>query len=151
MNIGPTSDGRIPPIFLDRFQEIGKWLSVNGEAIVRPSRLVTRCASHAIRSEIGMALQYGSRVWRAALPAGSEGAGPGGFNGASNATYYTAGTARSGCQHSHSDGYGEGTCKIVDATNVVYAIFMHYPEMDAVTHARTLSLKTPVVRHDVAS
>jgi alpha-L-fucosidase len=35
MNIGPTSDGRIPPIFLDRFQEIGDWLSVNGEAIVR--------------------------------------------------------------------------------------------------------------------
>jgi alpha-L-fucosidase len=35
MNIGPASDGRIPPIFLDRFQEIGDWLSVNGEAIVR--------------------------------------------------------------------------------------------------------------------
>ena len=33
MNIGPTADGRIPPIFLDRFARIGAWLGTNGEAI----------------------------------------------------------------------------------------------------------------------
>ena len=31
MNIGPAADGRIPPIFLDRFQEIGEWMEINGE------------------------------------------------------------------------------------------------------------------------
>jgi hypothetical protein len=34
-------------------------------------------------------------VWAGALPVGSEGAQPGGFKGAANATYFTAGTARS--------------------------------------------------------
>lgn len=33
MNIGPTSDGRITPIFQERLLEIGEWLSINGEAI----------------------------------------------------------------------------------------------------------------------
>ena len=33
MNIGPTADGRIPPIFEERLLEFGKWLNVNGEAI----------------------------------------------------------------------------------------------------------------------
>ena len=78
MNIGPAADGRIPPIFLDRFQEIGEWIEINGEAI------------------------YGSRVWAGALPTGSEGAQPGGFQGAANATYYTSGTAKSGCQFGQS-------------------------------------------------
>ena len=91
-------------------------------------------------------LQYGSRVWRAALPAGSEGALPGGFEGSGNATYYTAGTANSGCQHAPNEGYGAGSCKTVDAQGVVYAVFMHYPEQDDATHARTLYLTTPVVR-----
>ena len=41
MNIGPAADGRIPPIFLDRFQEIGEWMQINGEAIygTRPWRV----------------------------------------------------------------------------------------------------------------
>ena len=33
MNIGPTADGRISPIFEERLLEFGKWLKVNGEAI----------------------------------------------------------------------------------------------------------------------
>ncbi len=33
LNIGPTHDGTIIPIFEERLQEIGKWLSINGEAI----------------------------------------------------------------------------------------------------------------------
>lgn len=33
MNIGPTSDGRIAPIFEERLRQIGEWLAVNGEAI----------------------------------------------------------------------------------------------------------------------
>ncbi|MBI1386827.1 MAG: alpha-L-fucosidase [bacterium] len=33
LNIGPTSDGRIPVIMQQRLHEIGSWLKVNGEAI----------------------------------------------------------------------------------------------------------------------
>ena len=33
MNIGPTADGRISPIFEERLLEFGKWLKVNGEAV----------------------------------------------------------------------------------------------------------------------
>ncbi|XP_029685679.1 plasma alpha-L-fucosidase-like [Takifugu rubripes] len=33
MNIGPTHDGRIAPIFEERLRQMGMWLKVNGEAI----------------------------------------------------------------------------------------------------------------------
>jgi len=33
LNVGPTADGRIAPIFAQRLTDIGQWLSVNGEAI----------------------------------------------------------------------------------------------------------------------
>ena len=33
LNVGPSADGKIPPIMEDRLMEIGKWLEVNGEAI----------------------------------------------------------------------------------------------------------------------
>ena len=33
MNIGPTHDGRIIPIFEERLRQVGQWLKVNGEAI----------------------------------------------------------------------------------------------------------------------
>ncbi|XP_077416290.1 plasma alpha-L-fucosidase [Vanacampus margaritifer] len=33
MNVGPTADGRIAPIFEERLRQIGRWLGVNGEAI----------------------------------------------------------------------------------------------------------------------
>ncbi|CAD5124689.1 DgyrCDS12954 [Dimorphilus gyrociliatus] len=33
MNIGPTKDGRIIPIFEERLRQMGKWLGVNGDAI----------------------------------------------------------------------------------------------------------------------
>ena len=35
MNIGPTHDGRIVPIFEQRLREMGSWLQVNGEAIYK--------------------------------------------------------------------------------------------------------------------
>ncbi len=38
LNVGPTSDGRIPPIMQDRLLAIGKWLKVNGEAIYGTER-----------------------------------------------------------------------------------------------------------------
>lgn len=33
MNVGPTADGRIDPIFQERLEQMGDWLKVNGEAI----------------------------------------------------------------------------------------------------------------------
>jgi len=33
LNVGPTADGRIRPIFEERLKQIGSWLKVNGEAI----------------------------------------------------------------------------------------------------------------------
>ncbi|XP_077293287.1 alpha-L-fucosidase [Arctopsyche grandis] len=35
MNVGPTKDGTIAPVFQDRLQSVGKWLDVNGEAIYK--------------------------------------------------------------------------------------------------------------------
>jgi len=33
LNVGPTSDGRIPPIFEERLRQMGDWLRVNGKAV----------------------------------------------------------------------------------------------------------------------
>jgi len=33
LNVGPTSDGRIPVVMQERLIEIGKWLDINGDAI----------------------------------------------------------------------------------------------------------------------
>ena len=38
LNVGPTSDGRIPEIMQDRLLAIGRWLDVNGEAIYATTR-----------------------------------------------------------------------------------------------------------------
>ena len=41
MNVAPTADGRITPIYEERLRDIGKWLRINGEGIyeTRPWRL----------------------------------------------------------------------------------------------------------------
>ena len=33
LNVGPTHDGRIVPLFQERLKEIGDWLKINGESI----------------------------------------------------------------------------------------------------------------------
>jgi alpha-L-fucosidase len=38
LNVGPTAEGEFPPACVERLQEVGKWLRVNGEAIYGTSR-----------------------------------------------------------------------------------------------------------------
>ena len=33
INVGPTADGRIPPILEERLTQLGKWLKINGDGI----------------------------------------------------------------------------------------------------------------------
>jgi len=33
INVGPTADGMIAPIYEERLRQMGSWLAVNGEAI----------------------------------------------------------------------------------------------------------------------
>ena len=40
LNVGPDSDGQIPPIMQDRLLALGRWLAVNGEAIYASRRAV---------------------------------------------------------------------------------------------------------------
>lgn len=35
MNVGPTHDGLITPIFEERLQQLGQWLKINGDAIYK--------------------------------------------------------------------------------------------------------------------
>lgn len=35
MNVGPTKDGIISPIYQDRLKGVGNWLAVNGPAIYK--------------------------------------------------------------------------------------------------------------------
>ena len=39
LNVGPTSDGRIPVIMQERLMDIGSWLDINGEAIYGSRKL----------------------------------------------------------------------------------------------------------------
>lgn len=33
MNVGPTKEGTIIPIFEERLRQMGEWLSINGEGV----------------------------------------------------------------------------------------------------------------------
>lgn len=33
LNVGPTKEGKIVPIFEERLRQFGSWLGVNGEAV----------------------------------------------------------------------------------------------------------------------
>lgn len=43
LNIGPTADGMIPPVFEQRLRSLGAWMKINGEAIYasKPWRIQT--------------------------------------------------------------------------------------------------------------
>ena len=54
MNVGPTHDGRIVPIFQERLTQMGAWLKVNGEAIYasKPWRAQNETKTEGIWYEI---------------------------------------------------------------------------------------------------
>ena len=64
MNVGPTADGSLSPIFLERLSEVGRWLLTNADAT------------------------HGTRPWAGSLPHGTEGTATLPF-GERNNTYYT--------------------------------------------------------------
>ena len=66
VNVGPTADGRLAPIFEERLAALGGWLALNGEAI------------------------YGTRPWLDALPTGAE---PPSTNQTKPSVFYTTGKA----------------------------------------------------------
>lgn len=43
LNVGPTPDGMIPPLFEERLRGLGAWMKINGEAIYasKPWRIQT--------------------------------------------------------------------------------------------------------------
>ncbi|KAH9388173.1 Tissue alpha-L-fucosidase [Tyrophagus putrescentiae] len=47
VNVGPTRDGRIVPVFEERLLQLGDWLAVNGEAIYS-SRPFARCQNDTV-------------------------------------------------------------------------------------------------------
>jgi alpha-L-fucosidase len=36
LNVGPMADGTFPPVVLDRWDALGQWLEVHGEAVFGP-------------------------------------------------------------------------------------------------------------------
>ena len=72
MNVGPTAEGTIAPIFEERLNQIGGWLKVNGEAIYgsRPYMQVDEQANDTLATDPDVwytASKDGSTVYGIAL------------------------------------------------------------------------------------
>ena len=58
LNVGPTADGEIPPASVERLAAVGKWMSVNGEAIYG-----TTASPFAEQLSFGRATQKKGRLY----------------------------------------------------------------------------------------
>jgi alpha-L-fucosidase len=52
MDVGPTQDGRIIPMFEERLRQLGSWLDVNGEAIYINKTLTFRTHHYCLTNHI---------------------------------------------------------------------------------------------------
>ena len=50
LNVGPDSDGVIPPIFQQRLGQLGEWLNINGQAIYSSSPW--RCQNDTLSPDV---------------------------------------------------------------------------------------------------
>ena len=99
LNIGPTAEGKIPPIMQERLLQIGEWLKVNGEGIYNTRPWKKNCQ-----------WSEGKRDWK------------------SGEKYYVSGNAILKQTVNPEPGYATQEVFFTCKANNLYAILTNYPD-----------------------